>query len=762
MLAKLRSLLLPLANLKNKATIIRLGLAGLVLGIGGFAVYKGAQQMKPKRPTPRPTQTAANKLKPPADDLDPTRNLSGDSPIGFDSGQSPSAEASADSLYNQGAEQNPATVQTEDLYATNDQGTQVEEGTAGADGIPASPLQGHATSSEQPVEGDGSSMGTAPANRIRRLPTAPGNYRIADETSSEVATQQPMEAGDSGETPGQYDGSGPNVDGSQYADGGTGYATGDPSAAAEGPPEAAEVVTPETASNLRTPQTLPGNGSRRTQPLPSAPEVQPVNTPRMLGGLNAAGAAAPGGTPGDRQFEGTQVPSIAIEKFAPAEIQVGKAATFEVRVRNAGQVAAHDVLVTDQVPQGTRLESTSPEAQLAEDGSLAWQLGEMQPGDEVVLSMQVMPEQEGEIGSVAHVTFAGRATARSVCTRPLLNIEHTAPKQVLIGETVRLGITVNNPGTGAATGVIVEEDVPEGLVHVAGGELEYEIGTLRPNETRQLELQLTADKPGLIENMVTVRGEGNLIAQHTVQIEVIAPQLSVAVSGPKKRYLERQATYTLSIENPGTAAARSVQLVAFLPKGMKFQSTDAEGQYDPTQHAVFWSLEELPANKSGSVNLVAVPVETGEQRLRVEGKADLGLTAANEQVVQVEAKSELEFNIVDLNDPIEVGTDTSYEIRVTNKGTRPATAVELVAGFPQGGEIKAVSADGHARGEVSGNGQQVAFEPVGRINPGEEMVFRIHAQGAVKGDHVIAVQIRSAEFPLPVTREESTRVYEDR
>jgi hypothetical protein len=56
----------------------------------------------------------------------------------------------------------------------------------------------------------------------------------------------------------------------------------------------------------------------------------------------------------------------------------------------------------------------------------------------------------------------------------------------------------------------------------------------------------------------------------------------------------------------------------------------------------------------------------------------------------------------------------------------------------------------------------VAFEPVGRINPGEEMVFRIHAQGAVKGDHVIAVQIRSAEFPLPVTREESTRVYEDR
>jgi uncharacterized repeat protein (TIGR01451 family) len=449
---------------------------------------------------------------------------------------------------------------------------------------------------------------------------------------------------------------------------------------------------------------------------------------------------------------------VAIEKFAPAEIQVGKSATFEIRVRNTGQVAAHDVVVTDQVPRGTKLEATSPEAQLAADGSVAWQLGAMQPGDEVVLSMQVLPEQEGEIGSVAQLTFAGRATARSVCTRPLVSIEHTAPKQVLIGETVRLGITISNPGTGAASGVIVEEDVPEGLTHVAGSELEYEIGTLRPSETRQLELQLTADKPGLIENMVTVRGEGNLLAQHKVQIEVIAPQLEVAVSGPKKRYLERQATYTLSIANPGTAAARSVELAAFLPKGMKFFSTDAEGRYDPAQHAVFWSLEELPANKSGSVNLVAVPIETGEQRLRVEGKADLGLTAASEQAVQVEARSELVFDIVDVNDPIEVGTDTTYEVRVANNGTRPATAVELAAGFPP--EIKPTTAEGHSRGVVKG--QQVTFEPVGRINPGEEIVFRIHAQGAAEGDHVIAVQIRSAEFPTPVTREESTRVYVDR
>jgi len=33
-------------------------------------------------------------------------------------------------------------------------------------------------------------------------------------------------------------------------------------------------------------------------------------------------------TPGERQFEGPQQPSVALEKVSPTEIQVGKPATF--------------------------------------------------------------------------------------------------------------------------------------------------------------------------------------------------------------------------------------------------------------------------------------------------------------------------------------------------------------------------------------------------------------------------------------------------
>jgi uncharacterized repeat protein (TIGR01451 family) len=321
-----------------------------------------------------------------------------------------------------------------------------------------------------------------------------------------------------------------------------------------------------------------------------------------------------------------------------------------------------------------------------------------------------------------------------------------------------MAITVSNPGTGAATGVVVEEDVPEGLAHVAGSELEYEIGVLRPGESKRLELILKADKPGVVQNTIIVRGEGNLTATHQVQIEVVAPQLQVGVDGPKKRFLQRQATYTVSVANPGTAAARDVELVAYLPRGMKFVDTDSEGQYDPRQHAVFWSLEELPAAKTGSVKLVALPIEPGEQRLRVEGRAELGLATANEQIVQVDAAAELVHTVQDLSDPIEVGTETVYEVRVKNVGTKTATNVRIGALAPAG--MKMIGGDGPTRGTVEG--QRVVFEPVARLNPQEEAVFKVQVQGVQAGDHLVRVQIASDEWPTPVSREESTRVYEDR
>ncbi|MEX0712843.1 MAG: hypothetical protein WD278_10875, partial [Pirellulales bacterium] len=384
--------------------------------------------------------------------------------------------------------------------------------------------------------------------------------------------------------------------------------------------------------------------------------------PTTIGRRADQGVASGSGLPGASQLEGLQTPSLTIEKTAPAEIQVGIAAVFQVRIRNTGSITAEHVEVIDEVPQGARLLSTRPEASPGAGSQLVWTLGSIKPGEEVAVEMELMPLSEGEIGSVATVGFSAQASARTVCTRPQLAVEVTGPREVLIGEELTLAIKVSNPGSGTARGVVLSESIPEALEHPAGSELEYEIGDLEPNETQELSLTMKATAAGHVVNLLLARGEGQVEAVGQADFEVVAPALEVSVDGPKRRYLERQATYTVMVSNPGTAAAKEVELVTHLPRGLKFVEANNSGQYDPQTNSVHWLLEELPPQEIGKVTVTTLPIEAGEQTVRVEGTAQRGLAAEKEEVILIEGVAAILFQVVDVADPIEVGGETTYEI----------------------------------------------------------------------------------------------------
>lgn len=104
-------------------------------------------------------------------------------------------------------------------------------------------------------------------------------------------------------------------------------------------------------------------------------------------------------------------------------------------MRNVGSATAHEVILQDAVPQGTTLVATtppaSPVAQVADaaEGTLLWTLGSLPPGGQAAVTMEVMPQVEGEIGSVASVSFRTDASVRSRATKPDLRIECTSPSR---------------------------------------------------------------------------------------------------------------------------------------------------------------------------------------------------------------------------------------------------------------------------------------------------------------------------------------------
>ena len=239
---------------------------------------------------------------------------------------------------------------------------------------------------------------------------------------------------------------------------------------------------------------------------------------------------------------------------------------------------------------------------------------------------------------------------------------------------------------------------------------------------------------------------------------MIAPQLDIALAGPKRRYLEREATYQVSVANPGTAPAQQVELVAYLPPGLQFVGANNAGHYDEAARTVSWRLEELPVNQRGTVELVTLPIEAGQQSIKFRGTAQRGLAVEKEQPVVVEGIAAVLFQVAGTRNPIEVGGETTYEVRVVNQGSKAAEQRPRRGALAAGAEA-AGGRRPHALRHVQ-NGQ-VAFEGLPQLPPKTDALYRVRVQGLRPGDLRVRCQLLTDDLQTPVTKEESTRVYAD-
>jgi uncharacterized repeat protein (TIGR01451 family) len=519
-------------------------------------------------------------------------------------------------------------------------------------------------------------------------------------------------------------------------------------------------AVPSRAGNGRgvvqsfSPEPTPMQAGRTSEPISQQPDG--------LNGREPDSRQCGTGQPGDKQLEGPQNAQIVLQKMAPPEIQVGRPAVLRTIVRNSGTAPAAEVEVHDQVPRGTRLLGTSPQAAQGRNGELVWSLGTLKPGSETTVEMQIMPTDEGEVGSVASVRFQAIATARSVVTRPKLAVETTGPQRVLAGEDALLTFTVSNPGSGVATGVKLVEHVPAALKYPAqqvpaDRELDYNVGDLKPGESRQLKLPLKAIQAGTINNVITVKADANLQAEHRFSFDVLSAKLDVAMNGPKHRYLEREATYQLCLANRGTAPAKEIELVAYLPPGLKFVSANKTGRYDAAARAVFWQRDEMQVNEHDTVELVTMPVAAGQFNLKVRGVAQRGVIDEKEQPVIVEGLASVLFQLSHTKDPLEIGGETTYEISVVNQGSKASTNLQMAVLLPP--ELKPLAAEGPTRYTIQDN--KVLFESLPQLAPKSVAAFRVRAQGIRAGDLRVRCQLMTDEMQRPVVKEESTRVYAD-
>jgi uncharacterized repeat protein (TIGR01451 family) len=480
----------------------------------------------------------------------------------------------------------------------------------------------------------------------------------------------------------------------------------------------------------------------------------PPPLPVGLGGGTAS--AAPSTGPGRPAAEASarQTPAVLVEVVGPESAPYGAPFAYTLVVRNTGSSPVAQVRVEQELASGVRFMSSQPPAETSGD-RLAWSVGTLEAGAERRVQVQVQPGNEGELPSTATVTFAATCGLKTRITRPKVAVTMTAPPTAVVGEPVPFQIQLTNTGTGPATRLALRDQLPDGLRHQQGSLIEADLGTLQPGDTRSITLTTTAARAGQQLNELVATADGGIEVSARANVRVVEPALQLRQSGPANGFLRGEIGLSVEVTNPGSAPCKNVQVSEVLPEGLEFVSATDGGQYSPSSRTLTWSLGAHEPGARRVLSFRAKAVTAGDWAWAVSGKGDQNVQAQAEARIRLEGVPALTVEVVDLDDPIEVGGETTYEIRVVNQGSCPCTGLRIQGTASDG--LSVVSASGPAPNRVTG--QQVVYEPFAKLATKADLLYRVRVKGTQPGDARFTVQLTCDQLRKPVSKEECTQVF---
>jgi len=447
-------------------------------------------------------------------------------------------------------------------------------------------------------------------------------------------------------------------------------------------------------------------------------------------------------------------PQVSIEWRKAGDISIGQQSVVELIVANRGEAAASDVVVEAWFPATVRLTKTIPQPDSAER-SVAWRFENLDAGDERRISISLIPSQRGELAANANVRFTTAATTLFNVEEPMIKLVMQGPDQVMIGEPAPHIVTVSNPGTGVAQNVVIEVKVPEGLEHAKGERLKMDVGSLNPGESRSVRLSLAATAGGEHAVQVEARAGAELRQSATSKVNVLAPSLQLAVAGPSFRYVGRDAQYRVAVRNSGQATTSNVRATCLVPEGFEFLSAGRGGKFDAATRTVSWFVGSVGPNETVEMALRLKPTTAGDFVQVAKVISEHGAAVEAQTETKIEGTASLVLEVVDLDDPIEIGRETAYEIHVSNEGSKAASNVGLSIELPTG--MTLVDAAGPSE-HIAESGL-VVFRSLPELPAGETATFLVHVKGSQAGNQRIRARLVSDSIQEPLTEEEITRFY---
>ena len=445
---------------------------------------------------------------------------------------------------------------------------------------------------------------------------------------------------------------------------------------------------------------------------------------------------------------------ILLEKMAPTQVGVGEPFDYILKVTNLTDLRVDDVSVTDKFPAGFKVASTDPKANSLANNVGNWQLGQLGPNESRLIKVKGSAAGTGTLSQCANVDYVLPNCIDIDVVEPKLQLVQSAPSDVLLCDLIPIKYEVCNPGSGATKAAVVTASLPAGLKTVDGQtSVSLDAGTLAPGQCRDFTVNTRATKAGSYTNR-SAAAAGPLKADSNVtNTAVHQPVLAVEHTCPKTVLLGRQISSVITVRNTGDAASKDTVLEATVPAGVTFlRASDAGTQ---AMGKVVWNLGSLAVKGSKEVTFTVSPGAVGTYGSRSSVKGACAEPAADSCSTKVIGIPAILLEVVDVEDPIEVGNNETYIITATNQGTSAGTGIKIVATLEASQSY--VSSEGATRGTAKG--QVITFAPLATLAPKATATWKVIVKAVKEGDVRFTISMTSDQLTRSVDETEATYFY---
>lgn len=429
---------------------------------------------------------------------------------------------------------------------------------------------------------------------------------------------------------------------------------------------------------------------------------------------------------------------------------------WTLRVTNNGPDEATGVVVCDLLSKDLIYLSSTGNYDVK---SGLWNIETLESGKSVSIDIVTLVNKTGKIANDASVSgkeydwnlsnnYDNKSIAVDVCADLAIKklVNDTNPK---FNSLVEWTLRVTNNGPDTATGVVVCDILPEGLISIDKSfNGTWNVGKLLNNQTKELTIICLVNKTGKLVNIADIAGNEY---DCNLTNNIVNKSIEVAQSADLfvKKYVNNTSPdfgeiikWSVVVSNNGPDIATNVQVNDLLDDGLIFvKSSSTKGNYDVKSG--IWTIDSLAPETDETLNIYCKVNKIGKilNFVSVNSTQYDWNESNNHDNESVNAVKIADLSVIKLinNSNPNYNDLIKWTIIVSNKGPNMATGVTVNDLLPKSVEYISSYLSKGFYNPVNG------IWDVGNLNAGEKLQLNIVSKIVKTGDITNVVNVKGNE-----------------